>query len=134
MSEKAKLQNFKIAFLVNLADKGEATHQSNTWVSKKRQLVKSKRKYRVCPLCEIVTCYLDSHLHHKHKIPQNSEESVLLKSLTREYQGTEERLKFSKKTKPAKKSKLGVGFQSARVLIKDSLELDTTSTSSYEPS
>ena len=134
MSEKAKLQNFKIAFLVNLADKGEATHQSNTWESKKRQLVKSKRKYRVFPLCAMVTCYLDSHLHHKHKILQNSEESVHLKSLTREYQGTEEELKFIKKAKPAKKSKLGVGFQSSQVLIKDPLEPDTSSTSSYEPS
>lgn len=82
----------------------------------------------------MATCYLDSHLHHKHKIQQNSEESVHFKSLTREYQGTEEELKFIKKTKPAKKSKLGVGFQSSWVLIKDPVEPDTSSTSSYEPS
>ena len=82
----------------------------------------------------MVTCYLDSHLHHKHKIPRNSEENVRLKSLTREYKGMKEELKFIKKTKPAKKSKLGVGFQSSWILIKDSLEPDTSSTSSYEPS
>ena len=70
-------------------------------------------------------------MHHKHKIPRDSEENVRLKSLTREYQGTEEELKFFKKTKPAMKSKLGVGFQSSQILIKDPLEPDT---SSYEPS
>lgn len=32
------------------------------------------------------------------------------------------------------KSKLGVGFQSSQILIKDPLEPDTSSTSSYEPS
>lgn len=85
-------------------------------------------------MCEMGTCYLDSHLHHKHKIPRNSEENVHLKSLTREYQGTEEELKFIKKTKPAMKSKLGVGFQSSQILIKEPLEPDTSSTSSYEPS
>lgn len=131
---KGEIAESKIAFLVDLADKGEATHQSNTWVSKKRKLVKSKRKYRVCPLCEMVTCYLDSHLHHKHKIPRNSEENVRMKSLTREYQGTEEEMKFIKKTRPAKKSRLGVGFQSSQILVKDPLEPETSSTSSYEPS
>ena len=128
---KGEIPKDRITALVQYADKGGTLHREEQWMKKRTKIVRARRRFFKCPICELVTAYLPTHFANKHGIPRSSEESERYMLLARAYEGDEE-LKYIKSTKPSKETASPSSFMR---LFNCNLRSDTESDDeSYHPS
>ena len=100
--KRGEISRDRITALTQYVDKGDHQYRTEIYVQKKKKVVRGKRRFFKCPLCELVTAYLPTHFANKHKIPRSSEQSERYMALARAYEGREE-LKYIKRTRPSRK-------------------------------
>ena len=70
--KKGEISQDRITALVQYADKGKSLHREEQWMRKRKKIVKARRRFYKCPLCELVTAYLPTHFINKHSISRSS--------------------------------------------------------------
>lgn len=100
--KKGEISRYRITALTQYVDKGGHQYRTEIYIQKKKKVVRGKRCFFKCPLCELVTAYLPTYFAHKHKIPHSSVQSEGYMALARAYQGGEE-LKYIERTRPCRK-------------------------------
>ena len=100
--KKGEISRDRITALTQYVDKGDHQYRTEIYIQKKKKVVRGKRCFFKCPLCELVTAYLPTYFANKHKIPHSSTQSEGYIALVRDYQGGEE-LKYIERTRPCTK-------------------------------
>lgn len=99
---KGEISRDRITALTQYVDKGDHQYRTEIYIQKKKKVVRGKRCFFKCPLCELVTAYLPTYFANKHKISHSSTQSEGYMALARAYHGGEE-LNYIERTRPSRK-------------------------------
>ena len=99
--KKGEISRDRITAVTQYVDKGDHQYRTEIYILKKKKVVRGKRRFFKCPLCELVTAYLPTYFANKHKIPHSSAQSERYMALACAYKGGEE-LKYIERTRPCR--------------------------------